>query len=287
MPDSNSDSDIDAVRRPPPDAHPLFDPITVDRVADSVVEQVEDLIASGALRPGDRFPPEREMAERMRVSRPKLREALHRLERAGLIEIRRNDGAFVAALTRPVLTEPMKALCTRHAAAFLDFLEYRREQEAFAARCAALRATAEDRVAMSRAIDAMERAHQAGREEAMARSDLDFHVAVVEAAHNAMLLHVMRSIYDLTAHGVFRKRDHIYHGAGPRAELLAQHRTIADAIAAGDAEAAARASDRHLDHVADAFRAAEAAETRSRTARKRAAATSLPARRRSRDRSSA
>jgi len=267
---------MDGQQSPHPDRAGPFEPVGVERVADSVVAQIEDLIVTGALRPGRKLPPERELAERLGVSRPKLREAMRRLEDMGLIEVRRSDGAFVRELSGPVLSPAMVALCARHPGAFQDFLDYRREQEALAAGFAAERATPEDTAAISAAMQAMEAEFAQGRPHGAAGFDLDFHMAVIEAAHNAMLLHVMRSIYELMAHGVFAKRDLLYRRADTREALLAQHRAIAEAILSRDPAAAAAAAAAHIDHVARAFRAAEAEEARSRTARRRRAGADLP-----------
>ena len=267
---------MDGQQSPNRDRAGPFEPVGVERVADTVVMQIEDLIVTGALRPGRKLPPERELAETLGVSRPKLREAMHRLEDAGLIEVRRSDGAFVRELSGPVLAPAMVALCARHPEAFRDFLDYRREQEALAARFAAERATPDDMAAISAAMEAMEAEFAHGRPQDAARFDLDFHMAVIEAAHNAMLLHVMRSVHDLMARGVFAKRDRLYRAAETREALLAQHRAIAEAIRAGDPDAAATAAVAHIDHVALAFRSAAAEDARARTARRRRAGAGLP-----------
>jgi len=269
MRDANADSE--APETP-------FEPVGIGRVADAVVERIEQLIVSGVLQPGRKLPPERELAEALDVSRPKLREALHRLEAEGLLEIRRSDGAFVRPLSGPVLSPPMVALCTRHPAAFQDFLEYRREQEALAARYAASRATPEDHAAIGAAAESMERHAGASALDEMARVDLDFHMAVIEAAHNAMLLHVMRSMYDLMARGVFARRDRLYRSAETRGALIAQHRRIADAVLAREPGEAAAAAAAHIDFVAAAFREAEADSERGRTARLRRIASGMPER---------
>lgn len=247
----------------------IFEQIEVDRVSDAVVEQIEQLIVSGVLRPGERLPPERELSEALGISRPKLREALQTLAERGLVEIRRSEGAFIAPLTGAALSPAMIDLFARNRAAFLDFLEFRREQESFAAHLAAQRATGEDHDHLRGAVAAMTDAHEANDIAAEAECDLRFHMAVVEAAHNAMVVHVMRSIYALMNRGVFYNREFLYGRAGTRAALLEQHRRIAEAVIAGEPEAAAAASEAHLDFVERAYRTAEDDERRRAVARKR------------------
>ncbi|MEM8580370.1 MAG: GntR family transcriptional regulator, partial [Pseudomonadota bacterium] len=116
------------------DTRNVFDPIDHDSVADAVVEKLEDLIVNRVLRQGSKLPAERDLAEMLSVSRPKLREALKRLEDEGLIDVIKGEGSFVAKLTNEAMSPALLDLFSRHGDAFFEYLEYRREQEAFAAR---------------------------------------------------------------------------------------------------------------------------------------------------------
>ena len=109
----------------------VFEPIENDSVADSVVHQIESMIVNGILREGTRLPSERALAERLKVSRPKLREALKFLENAGLLIVKQGERSEIAALTGSAMTPAFQELYARHPSALFDFLEYRREQEAF------------------------------------------------------------------------------------------------------------------------------------------------------------
>ncbi|MEM9146793.1 MAG: FadR/GntR family transcriptional regulator [Pseudomonadota bacterium] len=247
----------------------IFEQIAIDRVADAVVDQIEQLIVSGVLRPGQKLPPERELSEALGVSRPKLREAFRTLGSRGLVEIRRSEGAFINSLTNSALSNAMIDLFARHRSALLDFLEYRREQESFAAHLAAQRATETDHEILRSLIDDMETAHQTEDFSTEAETDLRFHMAVIEASHNAMMVHVMRSIYALMARGVLYNREFLVGRAGTRHEIMEQHRAICDAVIAGDCSAAAAASEYHLDYIERAYRTADDEDRRRSVARKR------------------
>jgi GntR family transcriptional repressor for pyruvate dehydrogenase complex len=255
----------------------IFEQIDLDRVADAVVHQIERLIVAGVLRPGQKLPPERELAEEFGISRPKLREAFGVLASRDLIEIRRSEGAFIRPITSAALSPAMIELFARHREAFLDFLEYRREQESFAAHLAAQRATDADHEAIALLLAEMEEADLANDPDREAELDLRFHMAVVEAAHNAMLVHVMRSIYALMTRGVAHTRRFLESRAAARGILLAQHREIAEAVMRGDAAGAAEAAERHIDHVAHAYRTAEDEDRRRAVARKRRCLAGPPA----------
>ncbi|MDB2708267.1 GntR family transcriptional regulator, partial [Amylibacter sp.] len=75
-----------------------FQKIELDRVAESVITQIEQLILRGIIRPGERLPSERDLADRLGVSRPSLREAISTLQDRGLLTTKANAGVFVAEL---------------------------------------------------------------------------------------------------------------------------------------------------------------------------------------------
>lgn len=227
----------------------MFQPVDHQKTADAVVEQIEDLILKGVLQSGDRLPAERDLAEQLSVSRPVLRDALKLLEERQLIEARRGGGTFVADLIGPIFSEAVVQLIARHPDAVKDYFEFRRGIEAQAAALAATRAAPSDLSRLEEIIRQMQEAHEAEDLPAEARLDVAFHHAVGEAAHNVVMLHTLRSCYRLLENGVFYNRGRLYHHPSARVELLAQHKAIAGAIRAGDADAARRASEDHIDYV--------------------------------------
>lgn len=227
----------------------MFRPVNHQKTAHSAVEQIEDLILKGLLRSGDRLPSERDLAEQMNVSRPVLRDALKILEDRQLIEARRGGGTFVADLIGPIFSEAIVQLIARHPSAKTDYFEFRRGIEAQAAALAADRAAPSDLDRLDDIVDQMKVAHELGELATESRLDVAFHHAVGEAAHNVVLLHTLRSCYRLLEIGVFYNRGRLYHHPTARIEVLAQHVAIAGAIRAGDAEAARKASEDHIDYV--------------------------------------
>ncbi|WP_425093666.1 FadR/GntR family transcriptional regulator [Tropicimonas sp. S265A] len=251
----------------------VFDPIDHESVADAVVEKIEDLIVNRVLRQGAKLPAERDLADRLGVSRPKLREALKRLEDEGLIDVVKGEGSFVAKLTNEAMSPALLDVFSRHGDAFFEYLEYRREQEAFAARLAAERHTAFDADAITAEIRAMEESQEKGDQAAGMEADIRFHSAIVDASHNTMLNHMMTSIYDLTRRGVFYNREYLRAIDGTGEALLAQHKEIARAILAREADAAEAAARAHIDFVEASFRHGMDQSRRERLSRKRRLAT--------------
>jgi GntR family transcriptional repressor for pyruvate dehydrogenase complex len=235
----------------------IYDTIAHARTADEVVSQVELLILEGILRVGDKLPGERDLARRLDVSRPILREALKDLEARGLLVSRHGGGTFVADVIGKVFTPQIVELIAKHKKATIDYLEYRREIEGVAAEYAARRATDDDRALLTRIIRAMEAAHEKDDFEEEATLDVELHNVIGECAHNIIFLHTLRSCYRLLSDGVFYNRTMIYALPGARDVLLGQHRAIYDAIMAGDGPAARRAAQAHMEYVARAIEDAE------------------------------
>jgi len=248
---------------------PVFTTIDHGRTSDAVVRQIESLILEGVLRDGDRLPGERDLAASMNVSRPVLREALKALEARGLIVARQGGGNYVANVVGEVFSAPMRELIAAHPKATADYLEYRREIEAITAEMAARRSTSGDRQMIASIIQRMEEVHAAGDFDAEAEIDVEFHNAVGECAHNFILLHSLRSCYRLLSDGVFQSRAKLYHLRGAREALLAQHRSIAGAILAGDAAAAREAAMAHIDFIIQATAESERADDWQRVAQLR------------------
>ena len=115
----------------------------------------------------------------------------------------------------------------------------------------------------------METASQLRNPTDEARLDTDFHMAIVEASHNVVMLHMMRAMYDLLREGVFYNRQTMFRQRTSRAALLAQHRAINNALQARDASAARAAIEAHMGYVEAALRAERAAEARAAIARLR------------------
>lgn len=247
-----------------------FDPIGHDSIADAVVDQIESMIVDGILKEGRKLPSERDLAEALGVSRPKLREALQTLEERGLVHVRHGEGSFIAKLTGRAMSPALLALYARHGEAFYDYLEYRREQEGFAARLAAARATRSDKERLTEIIAEMQHAWESDDQEASQEADMRLHSAIVDASQNTTLIHMMASIYDLTREGVFYNRRYLRAMDGAGTKLLAQHKAIVDAILAEDPSAAEAAARAHMDFVESSFRTGqERARREARSAKRR------------------
>jgi len=242
-----------------------FEKVQSEKLASAVVRQIELLILRGILRPGERLPAERELAERMGVSRPSLREALGTLQDDGLLVSRPGAGVYVAEVLGSAFSPALVRLFSTHEEALFDSISFRRDMEGLAAERAARLGSDTDLAVIQTALEKLEGASPS---EAPA-CDADFHLAILDASHNVMLLHMMRSMFDLLAAGVFYNREAVFTRDSTRDALLHQHRRINAAIQARDPAAARAAVEAHLDYATEAIRDLRKAEANEAIARQR------------------
>jgi GntR family transcriptional repressor for pyruvate dehydrogenase complex len=237
-----------------------FQPVSSEKLSQAVVRQVEQLILRGILRPGERLPAERELAKRLDVSRPSLRDAIARLEESGLLTAKPGAGVYVADVLGGAFSPPLIELFARHDEAVFDYLSFRRDMEGLAAERAARLASDTDLKVVDTTFRKMEAAQETRTTEDEAQLDAQFHMAIIEASHNVVMLHMMRSMYDLLQGGVFYNRQVMFKQRTTRSALLDQHRAINDALQARDPAAARAAVEAHLNYVENALRDQQRAE---------------------------
>ena len=225
------------------------EPVRNPKLADAIAEHIEQLILEGTLRPGERLASERELSEKLEVSRPSLREALDKLEARKLLRTTRG-GTYVAHFMAP-LTEPLATLMQSNEQVIVDYLEYRKLVEGAAARLAEERATDLDRQAIAACLERMKAAHGVDDPTAEAEADADLHMLIYEASHNLVVLHVMRAFSELLRGDVFYNRRRLYVTPGVRDILLTQHVATAEAVLAGDPDRAEAAAGEHIRFTAE------------------------------------
>ena len=215
-----------------------FQPVQMEKLAQGVVRQIELLILRGLLRPGERLPSERELAERMGVSRPSLREAIAELQQRGLLVTRAGAGIYVANMLGSAFSEALIQLFASHEEAVFDYISFRRDLEGMAAERAARFGSDTDLKVINTVFTKMEAAHRKRNPADEAELDAEFHLAIIEASHNIIMLHMVRAMFDLLRAGVFYNRQQMFRQRATRNELLEQHRAINDGIQARDPQAA-------------------------------------------------
>ncbi len=218
-----------------------------------VAERILQLIAESGLRPGDRMPTEKDLAERLDASRSVVREAVKILSAIGRVRAHKGRGLYVA--------DDVGMLGSSRWGGFflptdLDHVymlfEFRRIQETAASRLAAVHATPAELRAIEDAVDTCRHGHETGQAALFDRGDDDFHLAVADASHNQFLVASVREARRLQ----HQSSTIGLHGTvgGHAAEAVEEHAAIYRAIRDGKPDEAAEAAATHLDNTLEDYR---------------------------------
>lgn len=226
-------------------------------LANRATIQLQSLILNRAFQPGDRLPSERELGERLGVSRTVVREALRTLSTKGLVEVRDGAGAYVRAPSTDLVSE-LLGICVSHMetgdVTSGNILEMRRILEIEMSGLAAERHGAADLVTLQRLLGLMARPGSSRPE--WAKIDYEFHDAVAVASKNPLFPIVLRSISEVLMRGRLmgvRLPDY-------QAKALHHHRNVYEAIRAGSSERARAAMADHLREAEQTMRRVLAGE---------------------------
>jgi len=222
-----------------------FQPIEPRRLYQQIAEQLRGLIQGGEFPVGSRLPPERDLAARMGVSRPSVREALIALEVEGLVEVRMSAGIFVTA------REAVRRVEATHGP--LEIIAARRliegELAATAARCSSPALVAR----LQRALTAMR--DDITRQVMPIAGDRDFHLHIAQASENGVLIDLVMQLFDERNGALFRQFGNHFEQEQSWRMAVAEHEAVVQAIAAADADAARAAMGSHLKQSHDRFAA--------------------------------
>jgi GntR family transcriptional repressor for pyruvate dehydrogenase complex len=210
-------------------------------VTSEAISTIKAMIIAGELRAGDRLPPEKELSERLGLSRNSLREAVKSLEMIRVLDVRRGDGTYVTSLEPHLLLEAMSFVVDLHQDdSVLELFEVRRVLEPHAAALAAARITADQLAELERSLGAV--GPDAPVEELVAH-DVEFHRLIAEAGGNAYLA----SLLDGLSSSTLRAR--VWRGRTEQGAVqitLAEHGAVLDALRRHDAEMARASMTVHI-----------------------------------------
>jgi GntR family transcriptional repressor for pyruvate dehydrogenase complex len=220
-----------------------FQVIQRRKIHQDIAGQVRDLIRDGVLKPGDRLPSERELADRFQVGRGSLREAMRALELQGMVVSRPGSGTFVSAESLEHLASIIVSTLTEANRNLANIFEVRHLLEPHIASLAAERATDQDCDRMDVAIDDQERQITDG--ETGVEGDTAFHFALAQGTHNSALVKVISTISDILA----QSRDHAMQSPGRPQRSMASHRQILHMVRSRNSEGARKAMEHHITEV--------------------------------------
>jgi GntR family transcriptional repressor for pyruvate dehydrogenase complex len=223
-------------------------------VPEAISAEILGLLRQKELKPGDKLPPERELAEMFGVSRPSLREALRALSIMNVIEVRQGDGTYVSALKPEELVEHLEFVFMLDDSTMLQLFEARKIVEVGNVTLAAERITDEELAALHDCLEESERS--AADPEAFLLADVRLHEIITGAARNPLLERFMASISALGR----ASRQRTVHMSGMTATAVEHHKQIVAALEARDSQAAGAAMLCHLEYVEKMYRELAPAE---------------------------
>ena len=218
-----------------------FKEIAPVRLYESVIEQIMDLIKNNELKPGDKLPPERELAEKLSISRNSLREAFRVLESRGLIKSKPGGGRFIREIWKNGHNNTENIILSLEKSSILELLEAREIFEVEIVELAAQRATPEDIELIEKALNKMNQKEELKDDKKM-ESDTEFHLAIAGASHNFVFINIMKLYLDLLK----ETREKTWQIPGRREKQYQEHRAILQAIKEHNSKKAEEAMLKHL-----------------------------------------
>ena len=219
-----------------------FETVRRDKVYEGVAKQIERLILK-KLRPGDKLPSERELAEMLAVSRSSIRDAIRSLELMGMVEPRQGAGTIVREISSDSLVNPLASARKRKKELIGELLDFRKMLEPPLAARAATRVSGDEISEMEEILERQEEKLRGG--DSTIAEDSEFHYAIALASGNSVVLKVLDTLMDLLRDS----RERSLQVEGRPQKSLAGHRRILAAIKRHDAEAAKVAMRRHIEDV--------------------------------------
>lgn len=234
--------------------------------SNSLIVMLGNIIGDLGIAIGGRLPAERKLCEMLSISRTRLRELLKQLTAQGFVDTRVGSGTF---LRQPPSVWKIDSNIHQLSQLLDDDPNYRFDvQEARAvleggtAWYAALRATEQDKQHIRLAHDALLE-HQANNQfDLAADADANFHLAIAEASHNAVLIQLMRNVFELLHHNVVLARHKMYTDENMVAQLNVQHFQVMTAIEQGNAQQALECVQGHIHYVIDQVKEINESEAR-------------------------
>ena len=221
-------------------------------VTDDAIEKIKAMIVSGELGPGDRLPPEKELAEHLGLSRNSMREAVKALEVIRVLDVRRGDGTYVTSLEPHLLLEAISFVVDMHDdGSLLELFAVRRMLEAQATGLAAGNADAEQADALLAEVGAVDQGTVSIDD--LVAHDIRFHGDIARLAGNSYLASLIDGLSSQTI------RARVWRGLteqGAVERTLSEHRAIADAIARHDSALATSLATAHIAGVENWLRQA-------------------------------
>ncbi|MCI6738687.1 MAG: FadR family transcriptional regulator [Intestinibacter sp.] len=230
----------------------MFNNISNKKVYEQVIEQIQNNIMEGIFKKGDKLPSERELSEKMGVSRTSIREALRVLETMGVVESRQGEGNFICSNIEKSLLQPLSMMFKLNNGSFSDIYELRSILEIECARLSAIRATDMDCRELLSVVEEMEQeTFGENRYEILVELDKKFHNTLSDISKNYLIESLFSTISNLFEKFIEDARYKIilFDSEQANKSLLIQHKKICESIIKKNQDMAVEAMREHMEYV--------------------------------------
>lgn len=219
------------------------------KLSDVILEELETMIIEGSLKPGQKLPPERELATQFDVSRPSLREAIQKLEAKGLVTRKQGGGTFVNNNILTGLSDPLFELMSKNSESQFDLLEFRHGIEGMSAYYAAMRGTDTDFAEIQAKHDSIGTAQLENDLRLEAEAVCEFYLSICAASHNAVILQLARSMTPLVIDNIEQNLKILAKRPDVFAKISDYRKNLLETIVSGQPQRAWGASHKHLAFI--------------------------------------
>jgi GntR family transcriptional repressor for pyruvate dehydrogenase complex len=218
--------------------------IAFENPTDKIIQQLKQLIVSGQLKPGDRLPAERVLAEKLGVGRSYVREAIRKLEFFGLLKTSPQSGTYVSGYSIKMIEGVLTDIINFNKDDFSALIEARYYMEINAARLAAMRRTNEDLALIRSAVEDYD--NKVNNKQDAVQEDMFIHLRIANATRNSVFESMLLMLLPDIIRNIVEKK---ICGDNRGIKAMTEHHEILRAIEDGDADAAGEAMSRHLDDI--------------------------------------
>ncbi len=221
-----------------------FQPVKTEKISERIARQIKDTILNGAMKSGDRLPPERELVGRFQASRISIREALKNLEASGLLTIKPGSGVFVSEVNSKPMSESLASILRIKKVSMNELSEARMILEPNAAKLACERATPEDFLKLEENIAGALRTVKSNTSARV--KNIEFHSLLAESTRNSVLTLTVKTLLDVLQ----ELSSEVVDDSPPSVEIASQtvrhHKKILEALKARDAEKVFTLMQKHI-----------------------------------------
>lgn len=224
----------------------MFNNITNEKIYQQVINQIQNMILEGKLKNGDKLMSERELSQKMGVSRTSIREALRVLETMGIIESRQGEGNFICNKIETSLMQPLSMMFTLNNGDYKDIIELRQMIELEAVKLAAIRGTEEELEELkmiSQRLTKKDEIYNNGE------IDKEIHYKITCMSKNFLIKSLYTISLNLLENFIINSRQKIVEFYHEEETLNLQHKKICEAIIDRDPESAYKYMKEHLDLI--------------------------------------